>query len=183
MSLKFIDTRNYEWLSGIRRTGWVLLMLLIIALILCPVVFAPLVVLWFILLIISVFYEQHESQEMLESHELTANRFLRTKIVKHSGMVFFPFLFILTLSTVFHPERWWVNLLFLLFSVLMIGVFIVTKYSVWGTPGNHKAGNITNSVCLVGLFIPFLLPLPIFIFVFNYKKSLRKLNPVLNDYN
>ena len=183
ISVIFIHPKNYEWLSGIRKTGWFILFLLIAALTLTPVMFAPMILLWFVLLVVSTFYEQHESLEMLESHEKSAGIFLMDKVMKHTKIIFLPFVIILGLSTVFHSDRWWIYLLFLVYSLLMIVVFIVTKYSMWGIPGNHKAGSITNSLCLIGFFIPFLLPVPLIILAINYKKSISKLEPILHDYH
>ncbi len=178
-----IPVQNFEWKAGVRNTGWVFLILWIIALALVAVPFASLIILWFQLMIISSFYDQGEPVEMIEAFRLDGSLFLRKKIILHCKSFMVPVFPILLISVVFNPERWWVYLLFLVFSVLNIAVFIVSKYSVWRNSDLNRSNSIINALCMIGLFIPFLLPLPIIVFIKNYRKALNNLYPVLHDYH
>ncbi|HMT29333.1 MAG TPA: hypothetical protein PKD91_08650 [Bacteroidia bacterium] len=180
---KFIPAKNYEWKAGLRQSGWLFVLLWAGALILVFVPFASLILLWFILLIISSFYDQGESQQMIESFELNQTRFLLNKIKIQLITFLIPAIPVLLLCLVFFPERWWVFILFMVFSVLNISVFVVSKYAVWRHGEINKSNSVVNGLCMVGFFLPFLLPLPVFVFVKNFRKSVINLKPLLNDYN
>ena len=177
-----IPLQNFEWKAGVRNTGWVFVVMWILAIALAAIPFASLVIIWFLLMIISSFYDQGEPVEMVEAFRLDSSKFLWRKISLHCKSFIVPALPIMILSAACNPDRWWVYLLFLAFSLLNIAVFVVSKYSVWRHSDLNRSNSIVNALCMIGLFLPFLLPLPIIVFVKNFRKALNNLHPVLHDY-
>ena len=177
-----INDRNFEWKAGMRKSGVVLVILWIAALALLVVPFASLVVLWFLLLAVSGYYEAGESREMIESYEMDARKFIHQKLKEQLMTFLIPIIPILVTSMLLYPERWWVFCLFAVFSLLNLAVFIVSKYAVWRPGEINRASSIVNVICMFGLFLPFFLPLPIFVFIRNYRKSIVNLQPLLHDY-
>lgn len=174
---------NFEWRSGIRKQGWMFPVLWLLAMVLAFVPFAPILLLWFLLLAVSSFYDEGESRPMIESAELPPAAFLRSKLsgqLTAWSMISFP---ILAASAVFHPERWWVLLLFIVFSSLMIVLFVASKYAVYQPAEINRSNNLVHIMCMLGLFIPFLLPLPFVMLVRNYRKAIRNLETHLYDYH
>lgn len=181
-SVSMFPVQNFEWTAGVRHTGILFWALWILAFALVMLPFASLIVLWFLLLMISSFYDQGEPVEMIESFRLDSGGFLRKKMSLHCMSFITPALPIVSIAIIFNPDRWWVYLLFLIFSLLNISVFIVSKYSVWHHKQINRSNSIVNALCMIGLFLPFLLPLPLIVFVKNYRKAVNNLNPLLDDY-
>jgi len=182
-SSKLISETNFEWKAGMRKTGGLLGILWLAAMALTVVPFASIIALWFMLLVISSFYDEGEPREMVESYQLDAVKFLKVKILSQLKAFFIPALPVLLLFLYFFPERWWVMILFMVFSALNIGVFVLSKYAVWRSAEINRSGNIVNAMCLLGLFLPFFLPLPIAVIIKNYRRSLHNLKPLLHDYH
>lgn len=178
-----IENSNYEWRSGIRKSGLTIAVLWIIGLLLTPVPYASMLVVWFILLIVSSFYEQHENREMVESFRRSPALFLLYKIRQQLIPFILLVLPVMAASLFFFPERWWIWLLFLIFSFINIGVFVTSKYAVWEPGEVHRSSSLINSLCMVSFFVPFLLPLPMFVFFRNMSKSVARLKPLLYAYH
>lgn len=179
-----ITDTNFEWKAGMRKTGGVLIVIWLVALALTAVPFASIVALWFFLPVVASFYDEGEPREMVESYQLNAKEFIKRKLIDQLLSFLKPVIPVLVISIFFFPDRWWVLLLlFLVFSSLNISVFVLSKYAVWRPSEINRSGSILNTVCMLGLFLPFLLPLPILVLVRNYRKSVLNLNPMLHDYH
>lgn len=180
---RLLPKTNFEWKSGTRKTGILTALIYIASLALVAIPFASIIALWFLLLVTASFYDQGESREMIEAYELNAKKFLITKFKQQIILFMIPAFPILLISFLFFPDRWWFYLLFLVFAVMNIAVFVFTKYAVWRSSEINRSGSIVNTMCMLGLFLPFFLPLPIFVIIKNYRKSINNLNPLLHDYN
>jgi hypothetical protein len=179
----FIESSNYEWLAGIRKSGLTIAALWLVGLLLTPVPYASLLVTWFLLLISSSFYELHENREMVDSFRLSSGRFLARKILQQMIPFLMLALPIMLLSIVFFPDRWWIWLLFVVFSCINIGVFVTSKYAIWEPGEVHRSSSLINSLCMVSIFVPFLLPLPLFVLFRNFNKAFHRLKPLLHAYH
>lgn len=178
-----IESTNYEWRSGIRKSGLTIAVLWIIGLLLTPVPYASMLVVWFILLIVSSFYELHENRDMVDSFKRPPAAFLMHKIKQQLIPFALLIMPVMAVSLFFFPDRWWIWLLFLVFSFVNIGVFVTSKYAVWEPGETHRASSLINSLCMVSFFVPFLLPLPVFVFFRNMSKSVVRLKPLLHAYH
>jgi hypothetical protein len=174
---------NFEWRSGIRKQGWLFPLLWLLSLLLAPVPFAPILLLWFMMLAVSSFYDEGESRSMLESAELPPVAFMRCKISGQLTAWSWISVPSLAVSAVFHPDRWWVLLLFIAFSTLMVSLFVTSKYAVYQPAEINRSNSLVHVMCMLGLFIPFLLPLPLVMLVRNYRKAISNLETHLYDYH
>lgn len=178
----FIPASNYEWKSGVRTTGWFIPFLILCGVLLAPLPFASLVICWVILALSISFYEQGESREMVQSFLLPTHKFLLHKTGVHV-MTFLLCIFpVLITNFVFFPDKWWLGLSFVLFCIINIAAFVTAKYAVWQHGQTNKSQSLLNSIGMVGLFIPFLLPIPIINLIRNYRKATYNLRPLLNDF-
>ncbi len=180
---KLIPDANFEWKAGLRKTGGLLIILWFVALALTPVPFASLIALWFLLLTVSSFYDEGEPREMLEAFEMDAGEFIKHKIKMQLMTYLIPVVPVMVITFVIFPERWWVFLLFIVFSSINIAVFVLSKYAVWRPAEVNRSGSIVNALCMLGLFLPFLLPLPVFVLIRNYRKAITNLKPFLHDFH
>jgi hypothetical protein len=174
---------NYEWKSGIRKSGLALVLLWILAMTLSAVPYASLILSWFILLVVSSFYEQHEYREMLESFERNSRKFIFHKVTQQTVFFLKIILPVALASIIFFPDRWLIWLFFVLFAMINIAVFVVSKYAVWESGSTHRSVSLINAFCMVSFFVPFLLPLPLFVLVRNYYIAANRLKPVLDDFH
>jgi hypothetical protein len=85
----------------------------------------------------------------------------------------------LIVNSVFHPDIWWINPLFLIVQILTLSLSILYKYATY----QPKAYFNTNSPVLIiaGLCIvlPFLIPLILFFNLRYYPKAIKNLNHYL----
>ncbi|MBL0341982.1 MAG: hypothetical protein IPP71_14270 [Bacteroidetes bacterium] len=178
-----VHSELYEWKSGLRRSGGVVVLLWVLAILLLGIPFASLILLWFVLLILSSFYDQGESRDMILSFKLNEKNFLFRKLRLHTSIYFLFMAPVLVLNSFIFSDKWWVFVLFGIFSCVNLMVFIVSKYAVWRHGENNSSNSILNTICMVGFFLPFLLPLPLFILIKNYRKAVNNLHPLLNDFH
>lgn len=180
---RFIPASNYEWKSGIRTTGWFIPFLILCGILLAPLPFASLVICWVILALSISFYEQGESREMIQSFLKPSQKFLLHKTGIHVLTFLLCILPVLIANFVFFPDKWWLGISFILFCIINIAAFVTSKYAVWQHGQINKSQSVLNSIGMIGLFIPFLLPIPIVNFIRNYRKATINLRTLLNDFN
>ncbi len=179
----YVPSKLYEWKAGLRRVSWIFILLWLAALVLVFIPFVSILILWVMLMMVSGFYDHGESRDMIEGFRLNAGGFLVKKFVTHILMFQLFAVPVLLINLFIYPDKWWVVLLFLLFSCVNIMVFISSKYAVWQHAENNFTNSILNTICMIGLILPFLLPLPIIVLVRNYRKALLNLKPLLDDYH
>jgi hypothetical protein len=180
---RWIPASNYEWKSGVRSTGWFIPFLILCGVLLAPLPFASLVICWVILALSISFYEQGESREMILSFMQSPRKFLLNKALIHSFTFLMGILPVLITNFAFFPDKWWLGISFILFCVINIAAFVTSKYAVWHHGQQNKSQSVLNSIGMIGLFIPFLLPIPIVNLIRNYRKASHNLSPLLNDFN
>lgn len=174
---------NYEWKSGIRSTGWMIPFLVMVAILVAPLPFASLGVCWIILALSMSFYEQGESRQMVASFMKRPPAFLLSRIYLHCRTFFILISPALISNLYFFPSKWWVGLFFITFCSLNIAVFVTSKYAVWQHGQMNRSASLINTICMIGIFIPFLLPLPAVVLLRNYRRAIQNLKPLLNDFD
>lgn len=157
----WIDEKNYEWLSGIRKYWFGLVILYLIATILVPFnYFSIIFICAIIVLVIPSFYTYFEPLIFLESQQLSTGKFLFRKISDHfilSLILISPFCIIYIF---FHFTQY----IFLVITVL-ISLFVITwlnyfKYYAYKhiekTPIFYKY-IVTSGAFLILPFLPLFL--------------------------
>jgi len=180
---KLVPEMLFEWRAGLRKQGIYFLLLWITGIGIAFLPYAALIISWILLFIVSSFYEEGESRDMLVASEKSPGKYLYEKLIRH---LFVFFLFIAPLFiiyVIFFPMKWWVVLLFVLFGLMNLSLFIVSKYSVYIPGESTRVNSLLNAICMSSLFIPFLLPLPMFLLIRNYRRALKNLQFYLHDFN
>lgn len=172
---------HFEWLSGLRRTFWLVPLLGIAAIAVSSFKIAPLIPLWLLTVTACSFYSEAEPLNMLYPYADSASVLLRVKIKNGIKMLVVALGPVLALNTVFHPDMLIVNIAFLIMQLLMLAASIVVKYAAY-EPGKTLTGNnmVLSFLALSGA-VPFLLPLPFIMTPVYYKKALKNLQSYFHD--
>jgi hypothetical protein len=141
----------------------------------------PLLLLWFITVSIASFYTECEPLHILKEGNFSSNRLLNRKLMRHSKYLLLLFSPLLVINTIFNPEFWILNIIFIPIQLSLMCYAICLKYSTY-IPNKKPIGNsIILSLVSLGSIIPYLLPIPLLMAVFTYRKAKMNLNNYLND--
>lgn len=176
----FIPPQHFEWISGIRKQFYLLVLLLLIACILSPVKLFAIVGLFLLNTSFLSFYVLHEPLLMLNPKRLSVTDFLKEKIqfaVKAIAIINIP---ILLVNSFFQPDVWTVNLVFLFGFFALTVASIHIKYADY-TPNESVGFKIDYLILYAGIFLPYVLPIAIFVLFSNRKKAIANLNYYLHD--
>ncbi len=176
----FIPPQHFEWISGLRKQFYLLLLLLLLACILSPVKLFATVGLFLLNTSLLSFYILHEPLLMLNPKRLSVTDFLKEKIqfaIKVIAILNIP---ILLVNSFFQPDVWVFNLVFLLGFFALTAATIHIKYADY-TPNETIGFKIDFLILYAGIFLPYVLLIGIFILISNRKKAMINLNYYLND--
>lgn len=179
-----INNLNYEWISGLKKNVIVIFLLNIVCfylLVFENIRFVHFAYCLTVYLIISKFYVEFESYNILCNRGGNAKIFLKNTFCLHYKalcILIFPIIFSQLLY--FHS---WIDiaiiLWFMISSAIYIILLIVTKYAVYRPNERFILNSLINSLYGVMSFVPVLLPVLLFIFFNQYKKSEINLNKYL----
>jgi hypothetical protein len=85
--------------------------------------------------------------------------------------------------TLIRPGDWWLAWGFFVLAVLNIILFIVSKYALYEPGKKIVSGLVSTGFSLMGILIPFLAPLTLFLLIRYYLMARRNLTPYLYAYN
>lgn len=178
---KFIRSNNFEWISGVRKNSIFLLIIYFLALSTSWMEIVPLVFLLLITAVISSFYYECESLQILYASAENGKDLLKTKIRNHSLQLLILFSPVITINSIIHPGIIWINILFVSLQLLFLIFAILLKYAVYSPNDNLSQNSILFFFAFLGSIIPFLLPLPLIMNIRNYKKAKANLNHYFHD--
>lgn len=178
---EIIPATNFEWISGFRRTYVQVIPVYLLALALSWVKILPLFLLWYLTLIISSFYNEFESLNILREGKDSSKTFLRNKLLKHSYLLILLYMPVLIINTIFNPEFVLLNAGLLVSQLALLIFAICFKYSNY-IPDKIQYGN-NLLVILVSLCasIPVLLPVPAVVAYKYYSNAKNNLKEFFND--
>jgi hypothetical protein len=177
---RYIPSTQFEWISGLRKNGLILIALLLLAMALSPVkLFGP-GALFLLNLIFIGFYNLFEPRIMLNAHHLPVDRFLREKARYLCMMVVFINLPLLAVNCIFHPEVTFINLAFLFSFILLAANSVLIKYANY-LPGESMSFSGDMLVLFAAVFIPYLLPLSVLLYFVNLKKAKNNLLQFIDE--
>lgn len=176
---RFVGSSDFEYLSGIRKSVFLLLPQYLLALIFSWLYVVPLVLIWLMTITFSSFYFECEPLDVLRSSKKPAPRFLRAKIVSHLKYLLVLYVPVLVVNTLFHPGFWYVNIIFLLLQCSLLAFAITLKYSCYRPNEGLYRNRIVLSIVALGAVLPYFLPVPLLLTAVYYKKALRNLNQFL----
>jgi len=177
----FIPATDFEWISGFRRSFGFLIPLYLLALGLSWFRIFPLIILWFISVTIASFYTECEPLHILREGNFSAAKLLKRKLISMTKYIFILQTPVLAINTIFNPEFWLLNLLFIPIQVSFVSYAVCLKYSTYEPNKNAIGNNVVLSVVSLGSIIPYFLPIPLLMAVYTYGKAKMNLNNYLND--
>lgn len=180
--IKYLPDGLFEWQSGFRKNFIPLLLFYLIGFLGIYKVWFSAISVFLLTITICSFYSEYEPRKILESSELSASKFIKTKLLNHtkSMIVFILPIFIISMI---HIDYWlYVLISFFVVINLLIGV-ILLKYAYYYPNVTSRAHQFISSIAiLLSVILPFSIIL-VFANILLYNKSLRNLNNYLNAYN
>jgi len=176
-----IPASDFEMISGFRKSFLYLIPLYGLAIGFCWVRIFPLVVLWFITVIIVSFYRECEPLHILKEGSFLPKQFLYRKLFQGSKWLLLLYIPVLILNTVFNPDCWLINLLFIPTQLSLLWFSVCLKYSNYQPNRNSIANNTVLSLVSLGAVVPYLLPVPLLMTFIFYIKAKNNLDFYLHD--
>ena len=176
-----ISPSRFEWLSGLRKHFLSVLGLYILAIAFCWFIMLPLFLLWFLTVLITSFYTECESIQILREGAKSPRNFLLSKFKVCTIYIIVLYTPILTINTICNIEFLLVNLLFIPTQISILYFGICLKYTSYSPNKGRQGNNIPLAIVSMGSALPYLLPIPtILSFVYFYKAE-NNLKKYLND--
>lgn len=174
LPLRWIPLRAFEWRSGMRKAGILIVFFLIIGLLASHWVWAIPGTLIICGLLITSFYQDLESKEMVEG-PFDISSLLWQKIGLHSAL--FHSIFTLSYLVYFirHSELWWILVLSILAVQLLLSFSILLKYANWLPNREKHSAQTMIAVFAAGLLIPYLAPASLLLWGYYYRKASKRL--------
>lgn len=176
-----IPASNFEWISGFRKIYPVFIGFYLLALATCKVRVLPLLILWFITVIILSFYSEGEPIEILRESGKVPKLLLFNKLILNYKCLVILYTPILLLNSLFNPDFIIINVLFIIIQISLITFAIFLKYSSYVPNKSQKGNSILISVIAFTGALPYFLPIPLILSVIYYFKAKSNLNHYLND--
>ncbi len=176
-----IPASDFEWISGFRKSFGILIPLYLLAIAFSWFRILPLFLLWFITVTIASFYTECEPLHILKEGDLSSARLLKYKLTRMIKYIIILYIPVLVINTIFNPEYWILNLLFIPLQISLVGYSVCLKYSSYEPNKNAVGNNVILSLVSLGSIIPYFLPIPLLMSVFTYGKAKKNLNMYLND--
>lgn len=180
---RFIPEKAFEYRTGVRKYGWLMLVIYGSAYAGLSLPYVSLVSLWFLTCIMAEFFCYSEPTSILCAQELSANRFLHRKLNLYIRLYFIPMMPVCLLYTLLHPAHWWLAVLFVLLGNLNIALMVVSKYAAYLPNTRITGGQIAISISLFGILFPVLAPLTLLLLIKKYITARRNLIQYLYAYN
>ena len=181
---QWIPDEAFEWKSGIRKVFFILIPLWIIGLLASPLTpVLPVIVLLLIGIISMGFYDKNEPSVMVQTYELSPQRFILRKLQVQLLLLTVVLLPLMIAFIIFHPSYWFLMPIFYLLVTNLQVYSILTKYSFYQPNAISAAANFFQSIGAIALLIPLFIPLIWLLCIRFYINSIARLTPYLNDNN
>ena len=176
-----IPATDFEWISGFRKSFGILIPLYILALGFSWFRILPLLILWFISVTIASFYTECEPLHILREGHFSVARLLKRKLMRMLKYMLILQIPILVINTIFNPEFWQLNLLFIPLQISFVSYAVCLKYASYEPNKNAIGNNVVLSLISLGAIIPYFLPIPLLMALITYGKAKTNLKNYLND--
>jgi len=180
--IKYIPSVLFEWQSGFRKNLIPIILFYVLGLLGIYKIWFSGISVFLLIMFICSFYSECEPRKILEASELSASKFIQTKLIRHVKYLILFILPIFMLSFI-HYDYWlYIIICFFVVINLQVGA-ILLKYAYYKpnvVSGTHQ---MFGSIMLI--LSPILLISIVFL-IFNiilYNKALQNLNSYLNAYN
>ena len=178
-SLRFIPPHAFEWKSGLRQRGGLIGSLYALALVLSPYPFATLLVIIAFTFIVTTFYNESESRQLVGVFADSPTHFLLKKGRTQLALFWSGCAPLLLIFLVVNPRYWYVLLIWGFVSSIIQLLSIHLKYSLY-EPGTTLNKDVFMAIYFLSLFVPFFVPVPLVMMVHYYRRAHRNLTNYLS---
>jgi len=176
-----IPASDFEWLSGVRKNYIAVIGLYSLALAFSWFRILPLFLLWFLTVVISSFYTEYESLQILREQAKSPRNYLLFKLKKSTIYILLLYLPVIIINSIFNSEYLLINLLFIPVQIAILHYAITLKYTSYKPNKSQPGNNIPLAIVSISSALPYFLPIPaILSFVYFYKAA-KNLKNYLND--
>ena len=178
-----IQLDAFEWKAGLRKYFFIIVPAWILALITSPFIASVPIVIFLIGLLTISFFEIGEPLQVLMSYELSSKKLLYLKVKRQFQLFSITTAPLIGVFLIFHFDKWYIPLIeYIIFAFLHLYV-IMTKYAFFEPNKKSIAAQTYNGIGVLGIAIPFFIPVIWLLTIRFYLKSIINLNNYLNDYN
>lgn len=171
-----IPAKHIEWISGLRKQYAAFICLYLLALAFCWVRIFPLLLLWFITVMISSFFLENEPVHILRAGHKTARLFLTEKLMASIKYVLLLYSLPVIIHALLVPEFLLISLMFIPVQLALVSFAICLKYSNYKPVTKQLGNNIAFSIIAILSAVPYFLPVPVifaFVYFFRAEKNLK----------
>jgi hypothetical protein len=179
----FIPYRAFELRILVRRYGGLLVVLYLCAFAGLLLPYISFAFLWFCIAFMFEGFRDCESRAMLNAYEMSLKRFLHYKTRLTLGLYCIAAMPVCLIYTVIRPGDWWLAAGFFVLSSLNVILFVVSKYALYEPDKKIVSGQVPIGLSGMGIFIPFLAPLTLFLLIRYYRMARKNLIPYLYVYD
>ncbi|WP_448519366.1 hypothetical protein [Rhodoflexus sp.] len=175
--LALLPARMYEWRAGLRRNGWMIISIWLLAAIFYWALVAQVAFLLLYLLIIGSFYISCEPRIWLDlQNAADTRRFLWQKIKQSLALTVLGSLPFYLLIGVFHIQQAWLIVLCLVLTSAYISYAIFLKYALYSEGRSLEPFMLQHLIFVGSCAVPVLLPIAVYFGWSNYRKARRHLS-------
>ena len=178
---KYIPASQFEWISGIRKNWLPILVCILIAVVLSSVKLFPLVALCFVNSSIMGFYTEAESRQMLTANSFSSKEIMMQKIIFSTKIMLLINTPVILINSFFNQDFLSINILFLLYSCLLIAFAVTCKYNAYKPNTSLNSISIQFAFAFIGVIHPALIILTALLTVYYYQQAIKNLNYYSND--
>ncbi len=176
-----IPASNFEWISGIRKQFISFISLYLIALAFSWIRILPLILLWFLTIIISSFYQENEPVHILREGNKSARKFLLDKMKTNIKYILMLYLLPVIINAVFVREFLTITLLFIPVQIALVCFAVNLKYCTYKPQKNQLSNNVAFSIVAMLSAMPYFLPIPVILSIVYFYKAENNLKTYLHD--
>lgn len=180
---KLIPDDAFEWKAGIRKYFYIIIAVWILSAVTSFFVGSVPIAMFIFGIFSFSFLESCEPYQMLFSYQLTSKKFLALKIKRQLQIFSFTVIPLVILFLIFNFDKWYIIVAEYVILCSLIVYTVVVKYSFYEPNTRLPAAQIFVMVGVFGGIIPILLPIVWLLTIWFYLKSIKKLKPLLDDYN
>lgn len=177
---RFVPPAHFEWISGLRRNFFILIVLFALALILSPVKLFGIAALFLLNLTFIGFFHSYEPLMMLNPENKDIKSFLRQKVNFFISVIAITNIPLLVINSLFNTDVIAFDFFFFLSFILLGATAIYIKYANY-YPNGEQGFNIDSLILTASVLLPYLLPLSIIIYFNSRKKAIANLTVYLDD--
>ncbi len=176
-----IPASDFEWISGFRKSFAFLFPLYLLAAAFCWFNVLPLFILWLFTVSILPFYGECESYQVLRESNQPFRKFINQKILRHIKYLLLLSIPVLIINTIFNPDYWMLNIIFIAVQVSLLTFAITLKYAFYTPNQKLAAKNLIISLVSFSSIVPYFLPVPVIMSLIYYKKAKNNLRNYFDD--